>query len=145
MELKTGILHLWHNPMIESQKAIFLLLLAVVSNSAVAKWVEVGATPIFTAYADPATIHKAGRKVKMWDAMDFSITQTAVGKQFRSIQSQREFDCNESSIRLLYSRFYTRQMGNGDVVLTSNIVRDWAPVSPDSIDEILWKFACGKN
>ena len=127
------------------RKVILMTLLAVVSNSAMAEWVEVGATAIFTAYVDPATLRKTGNMVKMWDAMDFSITQTSTGKQFRSIKSQREFDCKELSIRVLYTRFYTLKMGDGNVVFTSNVVRDWAPVSPESIDEILWKFACGKK
>ena len=127
------------------RKVIFMMLLAVVTNSAMAKWAEVGATAIFTAYVDPATIQKAGNRVKMWDLFDFSITQTLMDKQFHSIKSQREFDCKETSMRLLYTTSHTLKMGAGSIVYTSNLVRDWAPVPPESINEILWRFACGKK
>ena len=122
-----------------------LPLLLIIGHGAHAEWVEVGATRIFTAYAEPLTIQKAGDTVKMWEAMDFTTTQSVSGMQFRSIKSQREFNCKLSSIRLLYTRYYTQKMGDGNVVATSNVVRDWAPVSPESIDEKLWTFACAKN
>ena len=127
------------------RKAIVMLLIAIVSKGAVAAWTEVGATAIFFAYVDPSTISRVGSKVKMWDLFDFSITQTVMNKQFLSIKSQREFDCKEKSLRLHYTTFHSLKMGAGNIVNTSNLVRDWAPVSPESIDEILWKFACGKK
>lgn len=127
------------------RKTILSLLIAIFSKGAMAAWTEVGATAIFSAYADSTTISKDGSKVKMWDLFDFSITQTVMNKQFLSIKSQREFDCKDKALRLRYTTYHSLKMGAGNIVNTSNLVRDWAPVSPESIDEILWKFACGKK
>jgi hypothetical protein len=122
------------------RKVILMMLLAVVTNSAMAKWAEVGATALFTAYVDSATIQKAGNRVKMWDLFDFNITQTLMDKQFHSIKSQREFDCKETTMRLIYTTSHTLRMGAGNIVYTSNSVRDWAPVPPESIKETLNKY-----
>lgn len=51
-------------------KAILMILLAVVSSSAVAEWVQFGGNETITIYVDPATIHKAGNMVKMWFLYD---------------------------------------------------------------------------
>jgi hypothetical protein len=45
------------------RRLILSVLLAVVSSSAAAEWVEVGRADTITAYADPATIRKAGNMV----------------------------------------------------------------------------------
>jgi len=47
-------------------KAILIILLTVVSSSAMAEWVKVSEDKLVTAYADPTTIRKLGDKVKMW-------------------------------------------------------------------------------
>ena len=48
------------------KKLLLTLMLAVVSSSAMAKWVKVSEDKLVTAYADPTTIRKNGDKVKMW-------------------------------------------------------------------------------
>jgi hypothetical protein len=47
------------------RKPILMMLLAVVSSSAAAEWVELGSNEISTAYSDPATIRRNGDMVKM--------------------------------------------------------------------------------
>jgi len=45
-------------------KVILMMLLAVVSSSAMAEWVEVDTSDDSTYYANPNTIRKSGNKVK---------------------------------------------------------------------------------
>ena len=52
--------------LIAMPKAILMMLLAVVSSSASAGWVVVGVHDTSILYADPASIHRAGNRVKMW-------------------------------------------------------------------------------
>lgn len=52
------------------RKIILMLLLTVVSNSAMAEWVLVGGDYAVTYYVDPTTIHKSGNFVRMWDMID---------------------------------------------------------------------------
>ena len=52
-------------------KAILMMLLAVVSSSAMAEWTVVNENKEFIQYADLATIRKLGNKVKMWGLNDY--------------------------------------------------------------------------
>lgn len=52
------------------RKAIVMMLLAAVSSSAAAEWVELNRDEISTDYFDPTTIRKAGDMVKVWSLTD---------------------------------------------------------------------------
>ena len=83
-------------------KALLMGLLAVVSSSAVAKWVEIGGNESATAYADLATIEKAGNLVKMWDLLDFKVVQARpYGTPYRSQKTRQEYDCKAERARIL--------------------------------------------
>jgi hypothetical protein len=56
-------------------KAIFLMLLAVMSSGAMAEWVKVGSNETDTLYIDPSTIRWADNTAKMWAMNDFKVTQ----------------------------------------------------------------------
>jgi len=79
-------------------KAILIMLLAVVSSSAMAEWVSLGESgdKTLTNYADPATIRKSGNRVKMWSLYDFKTVQV----RFRSVRLQIEYDCKEEEYRV---------------------------------------------
>jgi len=74
-------------------KAILIMLLAVVSSSAMAEWVKVSEDKLVTAYADPTTIRKLGDKVKMWALWDYSTAQEDDSKPHMSTRVQKEFNC----------------------------------------------------
>lgn len=103
-------------------KATLMMLLAVMSSSAVAEWVPVvgNETVGATAYADPATIRKTGNKVKMWDLLDYKTAQGDAGMQYMSMKAQTEYDCKEEQSRPLYLSFHSENMGKGKVVDTYN-------------------------
>jgi hypothetical protein len=113
-------------------------MLAVVSSSAMAEWVEVGtndyaASIETTAYADPTSIRKVGDIVKMRSRVDYKPVEMVDGKKQKSIiakaisveWSQGESDCKNRQFR-------------------AEISYEWTPVTPNSIDDKLWKYACGK-
>jgi len=54
-------------------KAILMMLMAFVSNNAVAKWIAASVSEPGTTCIDTATIPRAGDKVKMWAVMDYKI------------------------------------------------------------------------
>jgi len=128
-------------------KAILMMLLTIVSSSAMAEWVKVGTTNKYTFYADPDTIRKKGNIVKMWILFDFNSTHegATAGHKYLSSKSQDEFDCKEEQRKLLYFSRHSKNMGGGDVAYTCNEPEmNWSPVAPDSVGKDLWKFACGK-
>ncbi len=113
-------------------------MLAIVSSSAIAEWVEVGtndyhASIEITAYADPTSIRKVGDIVKMRTRVGYKPVEMVDGKKQKSIiakaisveWSQGEYDCKNIQFR-------------------AEISYEWTPVTPDSIDDKLWKYACGK-
>jgi len=129
------------------RKAILMMLLAVVSSSAAAGWVVVDSYGTHTAYADPASIHRAGNRVKMWALLDFKTTQqdsTNPRDGYLSEIAQFEYHCKEQRARKLYYSLYSRHMGRGKVVSSDSDPSQWEPVLSGSGNETLREFACGR-
>jgi len=120
------------------RKLIPIFLLAIVSNSATAEWVEAGRHDnfdlfIITAYADPTSIQKTGNIVKMRVLMEYQPTEIVNGKE------QRLAIVKAESVEVTQGGFDRKNKLSG-----ASDTHDWAPVTPDSMDEGLWKIACGK-
>ncbi len=128
------------------RKAILVMLLAGACSSAAAEvWVVVGKNEKFTAYADPATMRKEGSMVKMWNLFDYKTAQAGVaGKRYLSVKRHFEYDCKAGRARILAVSSHTENLAKGELVAASSISLNWSVVAPDSADELLWKFACGK-
>jgi hypothetical protein len=78
------------------RKANLMMLLAVVSNFAVAGWVEVGGNETATTFADPATIRKAGNMVEMWHLVDYTKARGIEGiRPYLSMKARDEYDCGQ--------------------------------------------------
>ena len=119
------------------------MLLAVVSSSAAAEWIQVDFDGNVTAYADLSSIRKEGDKVKMWNLIDYKTVRA--GNPYMSIRGQSEFDCRRERMRSLFLSFYSRNMGRGHVVDSDDDPARWRRVAPGSIDDSLWQIACGKR
>ena len=128
-------------------RAMLIMLLAAVSSSAAAEWIEVGTddTGTIAIYADPATIRRSGDKVRMWHLYDYQTTQRNSGKRFMSVVTRTEHDCKEEQIRHLYEDRHFGNMGTGGVFETVSDPDKWRPIRPSSSDEALWKLACNKR
>jgi hypothetical protein len=128
-------------------KTILMMLLAVVSSSAMAEWTKFGnnETKSIVVYVKLPTIREARYRVKMWVLLDYETDQELAGKSYKSITTQGEYDCKEEQMRLLYAAYYAGNMSRGDAVAIDQNPTKWSPASPGSIDEGLWKFACGMD
>ena len=129
------------------RKSILMVLLAVISNSAMAEWVWVDNGINTITYADPDTILKNGSRVKMWDLADFKTAQVLTGNPnpYMSMKERNEYDCKESQVRTLVLYFISRNMGRGKKINANNELGKWKPVPPEGLKNTLWKFACGKR
>ena len=124
-------------------KAVLLVLLAVASSRAAAEWVEVGGNESATAYADPATIERAGSLVKMWDLLDFKVVQARpYGTPYRSQKTRQEFDCKEARSRALDVLRYSENMGGGEEARADADSDEWKSFRPGSTSAVLREFAC---
>ncbi len=127
------------------RKAILMMILAVVSSSAAADWVQItGDDTSFTAYADPASIHRAGNRVKMRSLLDFKTADKLGSTPYMSQIEQQEYDCKKEQMRTLALNFYSGNMGEGETVYSDTDPDKWRRIIPDSIDEDLWETACRK-
>lgn len=127
------------------RKAILMLLLAAMSNSAMAGWVKVEGNEFVTSYADPATIQKAGNKVKMLALVDFKTPIKNGGNPYMSTKTQHEYDCKENQWRMLNFSYHAGNMGKGKLVYTETEPGNWEPIMPGSGTQTRWKIACGKK
>lgn len=128
-----------------SSKIVLTLLLAVVSSSAMAEWVELGSDNTITIYADPATIHRQGSRVTMWDLGDFQTAEKFGDKSYLSVRQQQEYDCKGKRLRVLRATCHARNMGKGETICRISKPRHWEPVLPVSFDESMWEIACKKR
>ena len=128
------------------KKLLITLLLAVLSTSAMAEWVQINANNNSTTYVDPTTIRKVGNKVKMWTMHDYKTMQIYEGKYYLSNKSQFEYDCKNETSASVADLSFSDNMGSGQLV--SSYYKNGLnplPVSPGSIGEFVWKIACGKQ
>jgi len=105
-------------------KAILILLLAVVSSSAMAEWVKVSEDKLVTAYADPTTIRKLGDKVKMWALWDYSTAQEGDSKPYMSVRIQNEYNCKEETVRQIYATTFSGNMAEGNTINSQGGVKN---------------------
>ena len=124
-------------------KIILMMLLAVVSSSAVAEWVKVttsiiGISGDMTAYADPVIIPKYSDRVKMWELYDYKRPNSSD----TSSKKRVEYDCKKGQARQLHAAYYPEGMGKGAVFMSAPDPGQWEPVLPGTVSKKMWKFAC---
>jgi hypothetical protein len=122
-----------------------LLLLGLASTGALADWTPVGrANEIYAAYADVASIRRAGGVATMHGLYDFRRRDyTPDGKALYSTAVLREYDCEGRRVRLMSSVDFSGHMGAGEPVSTSGVPRRWEGVVAGGIDDAFWQIACG--
>ena len=124
-----------------------LLVLTFVSSHATAGWEKVVSGKSDTVYADPSSIRKeSDNKVKMWHMLDYNSPQQ-FGKlnSVMSMKRQTEFDCKKPQYRFLYLLYYSKNMGEGDVIGTESKSKKWLSLPLITSAERLRKIACEKN
>ena len=130
------------------RKAILFLMLAVMSNSAVAEWVMVGnINDEETFYCNPSSILRAGDRVKLSCLHDYNEAQLRPyeGMQdlpFLSILEQRQYDCEAEQFMILDHSYYSGNMGSGDKLYSYDDRGGWVPIVHDGIGEAQLKIAC---
>ena len=98
-----------------------------------------------TVYADLTTMRREGDRVKMEVLFDFKTVRTKEGVSYSSAKAHMDYDCAKPRYEGLAVLYYSGNMGNGNVLDRSSGKGKWLRISPGSLDESLWKFACGKK
>jgi len=138
-------------------RVILMLLLASINSYAAthdethytshrAVWTEVGINEDgAVVYANPISIRKSGNRVKMWILHDYKSVRNTLGLMNLSSRSLNEYDCKEKQATMHFLYVHSGNMGRGEAVqINGEYCCWWIHVSPGTINEILWKTACGK-
>ena len=128
-------------------KRLFLvLILVVVSGSAVAEWSEIGGNNEVTVYIDPPTVHRSGDKAIIWTMIDYRSGKDFKNGKFLSTKIKSEFDCKKKQTRNVYMFMYSGNMGAGNVLYKGkNLNLKWNPIVPEMVGDGEFKIACGKR
>ncbi len=127
-------------------RIILMLLLAFVSSNAMAQWVNLGENDVFTAYANSDTIRRSGDKVEMSTIVNYNApVDVETGKPFMSIKVQNEYDCKKKQYRQLALVAFSESMGAGQSIHVDSTFREWSRVTPDTVEENFFDYACRKK
>src|SRR5262245_13018233 len=130
---------------------LVLLVLSWSVGLAHAQWVEVGTRPSaggHTIYADPTTrrIDTQSGLVRIWSLSDYTSAQKSMnGSSYLSVTTQLQCDCKEARTRILASEYFGGNKAQGDKVYDRSSEGTWEPLSPGTIAEQVWKFACNNT
>ena len=128
-------------------KLLIGIMLVFISSNAVAEWTYFSSTEDFVTYIDMATIRKSGSISSLWTLDDYVHLKTVGGYNFLSTKYMREFDCNKETSRGVALIEYSKNMGLGSVVYSSDdeYVQSWKHNVPDTIAQHVWQIACSKQ
>lgn len=95
-------------------------------------------------YVARESIRRMGDRARLINLFDFKTRQMYEGKPFLSTRNEYEFDCARSRQRILSARGYSEHMGQGSVVLSTNIASPWQSVDAGAAIHDHWSVACGR-
>ncbi len=126
------------------RKIALMMILTCVSSSVVAEWTIVNSDGMATQYIDLSRSLRNGESVKIWTAVDYKEPRQMLGKKFRSVVIQEEYDCKNEQRRTLFVVANAGQMASGAAVISDPQVSNWQPTPPGSAGEMFLKLACNR-
>ena len=127
------------------RKLPLLLLLLIVSQSAIADWtlITTNESGSYSAYIDFSSIQKSRNLVRLNTLFDFREPQSWVTDfSFKSSISTFEFDCNSGQQRTASIDMFNGSMGQGGLAASIDHGGKWGQQQNDSVGKYLWKIAC---
>ena len=123
-----------------------ITLLVLSSGPVYAEWVRIGRSQTgTTAYVQSDSIRRKGDMVKMCHLFDYMTVRSYLDETFLSNKMQSQFDCTEERFRILSGTRFSGNMASGKVVYSYSGEGKWVPVVPESVSQILFDIACGKQ
>ena len=127
---------------------VIFISLFILTGVANAQWVSFATsnnseTPNY--YINKSLMQRSGDKVKLWELQDYLKPVVIGGKSFLSSKVLTEYDCAKGTATFLSSSYFSQNMGNGQMVGSSDAVSKPQFIEPDSVGEIFYKYACKKK
>lgn len=121
-------------------RVLLVVALLLVSASARAEWVRVGASKQSGVYyVDPATIKKDGHLRRAWGLTDLRVPDKDGD---RSLLAYWEVDCKEMRLHTLQEEYFRGPMATGERTGGTKIPSPWAHVAPGTVGEDVQRFVC---
>ncbi|WP_153109568.1 surface-adhesin E family protein [Propionivibrio limicola] len=130
-----------------ARAALTLTLLALSLNTQ-ADWVEIERFDDNTiVYADATTVTREADTAQLLHLVRWGAPQSDPGiPTYLSTVVRTAYDCTDKLEKYLASTAYTGAMGDGaKVIVDDEEARIWYTISAASMEEKLWKLACGVN
>ena len=122
------------------------LALAMLSAVARAEWQEIARFEDNTRiYVDRKTVQRDGTIAQALHLVRWGEPQADPGlPPYLSTVVRTAYDCTGKKERYLASTSYTGNLGNGaTVVADEDEAEGWSSISEDSMEEKIWRVACG--
>ena len=124
------------------------LVLAATSRCVLAEWIEIEKFDDgMLIYVDAATVRRNGDTAEVVHLVRWAEPQQDSGlPAYSSTAVRTAYDCRNKGERYLASTSYAGGMGSGAVVIADdNEAPGWYSISDSSMEDKLWKIACGLN
>ncbi len=123
-----------------------ILVLAVLTSNALAEWVEIEKFEDgMRVFVDKATARRNGDTAQVLHLVRWAEPQVEPGyPNYLSTIVRTSYDCIGKREKYLASTSYAGPMGNGaKVIADEDEVEIWYSISESSLEDKLWKIACG--
>lgn len=117
-------------------------LVAVAALAADSKWVEASSSASGALYYDSMAVRSDGQFVSLWVLNDFKEPQHDGKLSFRSMISRQLIDCATNVVATDFVAYRAGAMGEGDVVYSSDAIRDRQRAAPGSVLGHLVELHC---
>lgn len=122
------------------------LLLTSISAVAQPQWQEVVRGASSTAYADIDSIRRSDTTATTRILIDYRKPPfDGNNLPYLSLTMRNEYRCDTAQFRVLAINSHSGHMGLGEQPFRSTEPTEWETVSPNTIQQDLWKVACGKT
>lgn len=101
-------------------RKIALVMLVVFSSGTMAEWTKVNSDEMGAQYIDLGRMQRNGELVKIWTVIDYKEPRKMLGKIFRSVVVQEEYDCENELQRVLFVVANSGQMAAGAAVISGS-------------------------
>lgn len=126
------------------------LILLATSTCSLAEWTRLkvdNAEYVF--YVDFSTIQFTDiSTVLMWDLFDYKASQEVAGSMYLSSKTLREYDCKNKRLREKASKWYSENMGKGEMVASSinnGTPYPWIAIPSDTTASDMLEIVCGSK
>jgi hypothetical protein len=129
-----------------TKRIALTLALAVLCGTALAEWVEIEKFEDgMRVFVDRTTARRSGDTAQILHLVRWGEPQVEPGlPNYLSTVVRTTYDCVGKREKYMASTSYTGTMGNGSKVISDeDEVDNWYSISESSLEDKLWKVACG--